>query len=76
MALSGLFGCTTADTEATAASAPPEVVAEPELPDVAVPDVVVVPEAPGFELPPQPANAAPTKSAATRTADARSTATS
>lgn len=72
MALSGL-GWTTAETEATEACALPDVVAAPELPEAALPDVVVVSELCGLGLFPQLAHEAATNSAATRTADARST---
>jgi hypothetical protein len=76
LATSGLFGCKTAETEDTFASAPPDD-SEPEVAfgAAAFPDVAAVPEAPGVavESPPQLANAAPTHSAATTAADARST---
>jgi hypothetical protein len=80
LAVSGLLGWTTAETEVTVTTGLPDVVVEPEVPDVAFgaaafPDVVVEPEVPGvaFGVLPQPANAAPTHSAATRTAHARNT---
>jgi hypothetical protein len=80
LALSGLLGSTTAETEVTFTTGLPDVVVEPEAPDVdfgvaASPDVVVEREVPGVAVGVllQPANAAPTHSAASRTAHARST---
>ena len=80
MAVSGLLGSTTAETEVTFTTGLPDVVVEPEAPDVAFgvaafPDVVVEREVPdvAFGALLQPANAAPTHSTTSRTAHERST---